>query len=96
MNWVYVQSEKVLWTTGHYKPNGDWCSESDHSTRAEAAARVHYLNGGNTAPTQALVTAAQVLANEIEGPLMPTMRPELRAIVRDFRDALAPFQEEQQ
>ena len=50
--WVYVQSERELWTTGHYRPNGDWCPESDHSTKAEAAARVHYLNGGRNAPFQ--------------------------------------------
>ena len=47
--WVYIQSERELWTVGHYRPNGDWQPESDHSTAAQAAARVHYLNGGKSA-----------------------------------------------
>lgn len=35
-----------LYTVGHYEPDGSWEPESDHGTREEAAARVHYLNGG--------------------------------------------------
>lgn len=46
--YVYIRSEPGLWTVGFYKPNGDWESESDHSNREEAAARVHYLNGGKS------------------------------------------------
>ena len=45
--YVYIQSESRLWTVGFYDPNGKWHSDSDHNTRKEAAARVHYLNGGN-------------------------------------------------
>lgn len=44
--WVYIRSEKNLWTVGFYDPQGKWVSESDHSTAGEAAKRVHYLNGG--------------------------------------------------
>ncbi len=47
--WVYKQSEPGLWTVGFYEPNGKWQPESDHDTAASAAARVHYLNGGNSA-----------------------------------------------
>lgn len=55
MNYVYIRSEHAgvrgaehdLYTVGFYDPQGNWQSESDYSTTAEAAARVHYLNGGN-------------------------------------------------
>lgn len=44
--WVYVQSERNLWTVGHHSPDGKWHPDSDHDSREAAAARVHYLNGG--------------------------------------------------
>lgn len=44
--YVYVNSEKGLWTVGFYKPNGDFVPESDHQSSEDAAKRVHYLNGG--------------------------------------------------
>jgi hypothetical protein len=49
ISWVYIQSEHGpdLFTVGFYDPAGRWQQDSDHSTREEAAARVHYLNGGN-------------------------------------------------
>jgi len=43
--YVYIESERNLWTVGFYTPNGEWISESDHSDREAAAARTHYLNG---------------------------------------------------
>ena len=51
--YVYMQSEFAgrdyaehdLFTVGFYRPDGAWEPESDHPTRKEAAARVHYLNG---------------------------------------------------
>lgn len=46
MSWVYIKSEPRLWTVGFYDPNGKFVPESDHSSDEEAAARVHYLNGG--------------------------------------------------
>lgn len=45
--YVYIQSEKHLWTVGFYSPDGEWHPESDHKTQEAAAERVHYLNGGN-------------------------------------------------
>ena len=47
--YVYIQTERnpSLWTVGFYKPDGNFEGDSDHSDREEAAARVHYLNGGN-------------------------------------------------
>ena len=46
--YVYIQTEKHLWTVGFYDPAGKWHSESDHGSPEEAAARVAYLNGGRS------------------------------------------------
>jgi hypothetical protein len=46
MSYVYVRSEPGLFTVGHYSPDGRWHPDGDYSSRDEAAARVHYLNGG--------------------------------------------------
>jgi len=47
--YVYIQSEKTLWTVGFYY-NGKWNPESDWDTKEEASDRVAYLNGGNRYP----------------------------------------------
>lgn len=47
--WLYKQTEAQIWTVGHYTPDGAWEPESDHVSPEEAAARVHYLNGGSLA-----------------------------------------------
>jgi len=44
--WVYIKSEPRLWTVGFYSPDGKWNPENDYGNPEEAAARVHYLNGG--------------------------------------------------
>jgi hypothetical protein len=44
--YVYIRSEKNLWTVGFYDPQGKWHSESDYGSRERAADRVHWLNGG--------------------------------------------------
>lgn len=44
--YVYICSEPGLYTVGFFDPSGEWFTDSDHSTREAAAARVHYLNGG--------------------------------------------------
>ncbi len=46
MSYVYKQTEPGLWTVGFYKPDGEWEPESDHSSKENAAERVHWLNGG--------------------------------------------------
>jgi hypothetical protein len=50
-NYHYVKSEPGLWTVGTGTPASqggtDWIPESDHTSIDKAAARVHYLNGGN-------------------------------------------------
>jgi len=45
--YVYIESERGLYTVGFYKPDGTWVPESDHDSRTSAAQRVHYLNGGS-------------------------------------------------
>lgn len=44
--YVYISFELGLFTVGFYGPDGKWHPESDHTSRKEAAERVHYLNGG--------------------------------------------------
>jgi len=53
--WVYILSEQgyhekegdwYLYTVGFYDPSGKFRTDSDHGSKEEAAARVHYLNGG--------------------------------------------------
>lgn len=46
MSYVYIRSEPQLWTTGFYRPDGKWESESDHASPEAAAKRCHWLNGG--------------------------------------------------
>ena len=45
--WVYILSEPGVYTVGFYDPTGKWQPDSDHGSQEKAAARVHYLNGGN-------------------------------------------------
>lgn len=49
MNYVYVKSSvaRFKYTVGFYDPNGQWHPEGDYETKEAAAARVHYLNGGD-------------------------------------------------
>ena len=50
--YVYIESEKGLWTVGFFKPNGRWESESDHDNKEKAAERVAWLNGSNKSKKQ--------------------------------------------
>lgn len=52
MSYYYIQSERgdhPLWTVGHDHGDG-FEPESDHSKEEDAAARVHWLNGGGPRP----------------------------------------------
>jgi len=51
--WVYKRTDPGCWTVGYYDPAGKWWTDSDHSTREEAAKRVAWLNG-SSAVNQAL------------------------------------------
>lgn len=44
--YVYIRTEPNVYTVGFYDPQGVWQPESDYNSRAEAAARVSFLNGG--------------------------------------------------
>jgi hypothetical protein len=46
--YVYIRAtgEHNLFVVGFYSPTGEFVPESDHSNKGSAAARVHYLNGG--------------------------------------------------
>lgn len=46
--YVYIESEKGLYTVGFYDPQGRFVPESDHDSRESAAKRVAFLNGGCT------------------------------------------------
>ena len=58
---IYVRSEHELWTVGTYA-SGKWAPESDHGSPDAAAARVHYLNGGNPAHDE-LVAALRMICD---------------------------------
>jgi hypothetical protein len=48
--YVYIDCHEAgVYTVGFYSPDGKWHPESDWHTADEAAARVHYLNGGKDA-----------------------------------------------
>jgi hypothetical protein len=47
-HYVYVRSEPQLWTTGFYKPNGDWEPDDDFGSPSEAGNRVAFLNGAGS------------------------------------------------
>lgn len=76
MSYVYKETERwqdkgythILWTVGYYD-GSEWKPESDHNVREEAAARTHYLNGGNDAE---LLTALEMIYKEIQGECDPT------------------------
>lgn len=44
--YVYKRTEPELFTVGFYTPGGEWIPDSDYGNQAEAAERVHWLNGG--------------------------------------------------
>ena len=43
--WVYIQSEPNLYTVGFYSPDGQWHTDSDWGSKADAAKQCAYLNG---------------------------------------------------
>ncbi len=50
--YVYIESEKGLYTVGFYSPDGKWNPESDHDDREKAARRASFLNGGQGRATE--------------------------------------------
>lgn len=45
--YVYIQSEKNIWTVGFYSPDGQWQAESDYDIKKVAAQRTAWLNGSS-------------------------------------------------
>ena len=45
-SWVEAGIRHSIYTVGFYKPDGKFEPESDHDNKADAANRVHWLNGG--------------------------------------------------
>lgn len=44
--YVYIKTERHLYTVGFFAPDGTWIAEGDYASSDEAAQRVAYLNGG--------------------------------------------------
>lgn len=44
--WIFKQTELAVWTVGFYEPDGTFAGESAYGSPEEAAAQVHWLNGG--------------------------------------------------
>lgn len=79
-NYVYIRDEGEpggLWTVGFYGPAGKWQPESGHSTPAQAADRVHWLNGANYA-VPALANAQLAAADPQLVSLLERARGRLR------------------
>lgn len=92
--YVYIQSERLLYTVGHYSPAG-WLPESDHPSADSAAARVNYLNGGPapkperpTGPTPAYVREleAEALALAAERNALRDKLTSLAALIEGVAD----------
>jgi len=66
--YVYLRSESNLYTVGFYEPDGKWQPESDHRSPEDAAARVHFLNGGTECGQHD--RDAKILAEAQEGMLL--------------------------
>jgi hypothetical protein len=65
-NYVYVKSEPQLYTVGFHRSDGSWEPESDWDSLAQAATRVHYLNGGLGESLEPLVHTLETIAKRLE------------------------------
>lgn len=66
-HFVYIHARSAgVYTVGHYDPSDNqWEPESDHRDDGSAAARAHYLNGGNPGFDQ-LVAALRIVRKAFE------------------------------
>jgi len=64
-SWVYIQTEKNLYTVGFFDPEAKWHSDSDHDTQLKAAMRVSYLNGNEQSQLDVLGMMIQELTNRV-------------------------------
>jgi hypothetical protein len=80
VSYVYIPSELGLWTVGFFDPQGRWRPESDWSSPEEAAARVHYLNGGvNSGIASLLNDIVTILKAWSEDQVIEAERQEIQA-----------------
>lgn len=97
--YVYEETEHtsahVLYTVGHYAPDGQFHPESDHGDSAAAASRTAYLNGDASAAPEvaAALTKAEAFIAGFEGDTMQEgideLLRELRAVLRKL-GAISP------
>ncbi len=81
------QNGQWLWTVGYYEPNGEWQSESDHSSEDAARDRVHYLNGGSQPE---LLEAAIAAVNSDSGNMRTAEgRRPIRLALKQLAQAIA-------
>jgi hypothetical protein len=65
-SYIYIKSEPALYTVGFYRSDGSWEPESDFHSSAEAARRVHYLNGGLGESLEPLVHTLETIAKRLQ------------------------------
>ncbi|HEY1871522.1 MAG TPA: hypothetical protein VGG71_10715 [Chitinophagaceae bacterium] len=51
------------WTVGFFRPDGEFCPVEDFEESNEAAAFVHYLNGGSCGNLEAIADRLSLLVN---------------------------------
>jgi hypothetical protein len=90
--YVYIRSEPGLFTVGHFDPSGNWHSDSDHSEREDAAARVAYLHGAGAMSVEyVLLMRAVELVSELSakrGELLAVQKHDITNWMRDAKRVL--------
>lgn len=74
--YVYLKSEKTLWTVGFYDPAGQWLPESDYTDMESAAKRTAYLNGEDKTCLALLLNRITALECQVENHGMILERTE--------------------
>lgn len=75
--YVYQRAEGERWTVGHYRPDGGFEPESDHSVKDEAAKRTAWLNGSDYGPDgEDLVATYEDDANAVYDYLVVIQSPD--------------------
>jgi hypothetical protein len=45
--YIFQKSEPGVWTVGYFTSSGEWKTECECSSAADASQRAHWLNGGH-------------------------------------------------
>ena len=75
--WLYRQTAEQEWQVGWFDSLDQWCIDSSHTRSADAADRVHWLNG---APSISIEPAAQLEQAEAE---IVRLQGEVTALTHD-------------